>query len=1018
MDNLPIVLCVDDERLVLDSLKQQLRHRFWQQFEIETAESGQDALEIIAELMDENLELMIVISDYRMPTMKGDELLAEVHARSPKTLNILLTGQAHLDGVTQAVNQADLYRFIYKPWNEEDLILTIQQAIRRYQQEEQLTEQYERLKDLYAQAEAEIEQRNKIEAELRYHQNHLEELVTERTNQLLQRVEEISTLNLIAQTVVTATSLQNILKTIAAAMSRLFKAHWAIVSLCQVKSMMLEVVAHYTDSEERGRLTGRKISLVDLSEPTQKIEATQAMFLTDGQSELLVEVMEQFLQTEQQRSLLNIPLWARGEVIGLISLTATQVDQVLTENEQQLAKTIAAEIAGAIENARLFQEERRQREIAESLREIAITLNRGLNQAAMLPKILKQLRRVIAYDSAGIFMCENDHLVLSDGVGFSEEYLGYRIPLAESCPESQVFHHQEPYVIDDVRFHPNWLNWTDDDPICAWAGTPLVIGTESIGVLTVDSFEAGSYGEETAMILQTFATQAAIAIQNARLLKEAQRAREAAEAARKIAETANQAKSIFLANMTHELRTPMNAILGFAQVMRRSQSLPQEHQQNVNIISRSGEHLLTLINNVLDFSKVEAGKMSLNEINFDLYQLLDDLEDMFGLKAESKRLQLLFELEDDVPRYIRTDQLKLRQVLVNLLNNALKFTEEGGVTVRTMQSYGDKRYEDALEQFPSNLCRLYFEVEDTGPGIAPHEMNKLFLAFSQTRVGQQAHEGTGLGLAIGRKFVQLMGGDMQVNSKLGTGTKFTFEIQALVVDKSEIEFKQSRRRVIGLEAGEPIYRILIVDDKWTGRQLLRRLLEPLGFELREAENGQKAIELWETWRPHLIWMDLRMPVMDGYEATKKIKSTLRGQDTTIIIALTASVMEEDKAIVMAAGCDDFMRKPFREAEIFDMMMTHLGVRFIYEAINQPELEGPQPEEQADSLLNFVNVPPTFIDDLLQAVERTNVTVVRQIIEEISNHNPILAAHLAKLNDDFEYKAIESLIQQAKDEAHG
>lgn len=1017
MDNLPIILCVDDEHLVLDSLKQQLRYRFGQQFEIETAESGQEALEIIDELMAENLELMIVISDYRMPSMKGDELLAAVHARSPKTLNILLTGQAHLDGVTQAVNQADLYRFIYKPWNEEDLALTIQQAMRRYQQEEQLTEQYERLKELYGQAEAEIEQRNKIEAELRYHHTHLEELVTERTNQLLQRVEEISTLNLIAQTVVTATNLQNILKTIAAAMSRLFKAHWALVSLCQVNTMMLEVVAHYSHSEEQGQLAGRKISLADLTEPTQKVEATQAMFFTDSQSELLVEVMERFLQTEQQLTLLNLPLWARGEVIGLITLTATEIDHVLTENEQQLAKTIAAEIAGAIENARLFQEERRQREIAESLREIAITLNRGLNQAAMLPKILKQLRRVITYDSAGIFMCENDHLVLSDGVGFDEEYLGYRIPLAQSCPEVQVFQYQEPYVIDDVRFHPNWLNWTDDDPICAWVGTPLVIGTESIGILTVDSFEAGHYGEEAALILQTFATQAAIAIQNARLLKEAQRAREAAEAARKVAETANQAKSIFLANMTHELRTPMNAILGFAQVMKRSQTLPQEHQENVNIISRSGEHLLTLINNVLDFSKVEAGKMILTEVNFDLHQLLHDLEDMFGLKAESKRLQLLFELDDNVPRYIRTDELKLRQVLVNLLNNALKFTEEGGVTVRIMQSYGDKRQEDALEQFPSNLCRLYFEVEDTGPGIAPYEMNKLFLAFSQTQVGQQAHEGTGLGLAIGRKFVRLMGGDMQVNSKLGKGAKFSFEIQVMTVDESDIELKQPKRRVVGMEAGEPVYRILIVDDKWTGRQLLRRLLEPLGFELREAENGREAVALWEGWHPHLIWMDLRMPVMDGYEATKKIKSTMRGQDTTIIIALTASVMEEDKAIVMAAGCDDFMRKPFREAEIFDMMITHLGVRFIYEEMTPSELEGPQPEEQTESQLSFVNIPTAFIDDLLQAVERTNVTVVRQIIEEISNHNPILAAHLAKLNDDFEYKKIEALIQEAKVNIH-
>ena len=495
------------------------------------------------------------------------------------------------------------------------------------------------------------------------------------------------------------------------------------------------------------------------------------------------------------------------------------------------------------------------------------------------------------------------------------------------------------------------------------------------------------------------------------------KAEQALLVAKEAAEAANRAKSIFLANMSHELRTPLNAILGFAQLMERDTTLTSRHRDSLAIINRSGEHLLNLINDVLEMSKIEAGRLVLSPEPVNLHRLLQTLQEMFQVRTQAKRLSLRFELAPDLPQCVLTDEGKLRQVLINLLSNAVKFTETGGITLRARAEQGNPG------KFPMPYT-LFFEVEDTGKGIASKEMGNLFQPFVQTTSGIEAREGTGLGLTISRQFVRLMGGDIYLISTVGKGSTFRFDIQVTLAEAKAVAPTLTHGRVLQLAPDQPTYRILVVDDRPEGRDLIAQLLGTVGFETRTATNGQEAVQQWQQWHPHLIWMDMRMPVMDGYEATRQIREKEargRGISThslnpplhqpTVIIALTASAFEEERASILAAGCDDFVRKPFREQVIFVKMAEYLGVQYAYE--QNTNSQGLQKQTSRGDRKNLTSddlavMPADWVTQLNQAALEVDADQILQLIEEIPATHLDLADGLTDLVSRFGFDEILEL----------
>jgi PAS domain S-box-containing protein len=465
--------------------------------------------------------------------------------------------------------------------------------------------------------------------------------------------------------------------------------------------------------------------------------------------------------------------------------------------------------------------------------------------------------------------------------------------------------------------------------------------------------------------------------------------------AKDAADAANRSKSVFLANMSHEIRTPMNAILGFAQLMQRDPSLTPQSREHLDIINRSGEHLLATINDILEMSKIEAGRSIFVPTPFDMHSLLYDLERMFRLRTDSKNLRFLVEKVGEVPRWVITDEGKLRQILINLLGNAVKFTDEGGISLRI----GGKAAND-------DTVNLQFEMEDTGPGMAEDEIGRLFQAFEQTSSGLKSG-GTGLGLALSRGFAELMGGTMSVTSKVGKGSIFRFNIPVRESREEHAATQEAKQRVLRLRPGQDEIRVLIADDRETNRQLLSQMLASTGFVTREAVNGAEAVQAVLEWKPRIVLMDMAMPVMDGYDATRKIRESPDSGDIAIV-AVTASAFEEDKQRILAAGANDYLSKPFKEAELFEIIGRLTGAQYLYEEIGGRDNTSSPPEDTALLEKVVASLPADLVNRMLSAVESADLDLLNELTLQLVADHPVPAQKIQEMAARYEYERLIKL----------
>jgi signal transduction histidine kinase/DNA-binding response OmpR family regulator len=466
-------------------------------------------------------------------------------------------------------------------------------------------------------------------------------------------------------------------------------------------------------------------------------------------------------------------------------------------------------------------------------------------------------------------------------------------------------------------------------------------------------------------------------------------------AARDAAHEASQAKSRFLANMSHEIRTPMNAVLGFAQLLLRDSELTADQRKHLETISRAGDHLMALIDGILQLAKVEAGHESLHDSSFDLRGLLDDVKRLFESRALQKGLTIAVQASADVPRFIRADEGKLRQVLSNLIGNAVKFTTKGGVIVRVGATMGDRQ-------------RLHFEVADTGPGISQSDIGRLFQKFEQTEAGRRSQQGTGLGLALCREFVRLMGGQIEVDSQYGRGSVFRFEIPFVLVASGQLPQVGLVRRSTRLvkESGRD-YRVLVADDIDDNRTLVTNLLTLVGFDVKECADGTQAVALFETWPAPLLLIDRHMPQMDGLEAIRRIRRS-PGGDRVKIVCISASVYGDDQQAALAAGADAFLNKPIRDGLLLEQIGQLLGVRYQDVEANA----GPSVTAKDTAVLeasDLARLPSALREELRQAALRASLGNLRASIDKIAAQDEQLAVALSALVDQFAYARILGLL---------
>ncbi|WP_299484478.1 GAF domain-containing hybrid sensor histidine kinase/response regulator [Acaryochloris sp. IP29b_bin.137] len=787
-----------------------------------------------------------------------------------------------------------------------------------------------------------------------------------------------------------------------------------------------------------------------------------------GLSDCHIQIYERF----QIRATLVVPLLQGQKLWGLLCIHQCSGPRVWKSVEIEFMEKLADQLSIALMQAELHEqalEQSQQLQIAlnqveaqkereawlaqyeRNITQIIQHIHQNLDIENIIKATVNDVRRCLGCDRVAVYK------FLSNGPGEAlyESSTAHFVPLSESngsvlwqdtclqATQDSLYRDNYVALVTDIGQH----HYTDDCltllekfQIRAYMLVPVFIGDIPWGLLVTCQQTQRQWDEIELSLLQRVGDQLGVALQQAELMRQLQESKEKAEAA-------NRAKSTFLANMSHELRTPLNAILGFSQLLNRDNNLTPKQKQTLTSINRSGSHLLNLINDVLEMSKIEAGRVALNYKNCDLMYLLDSLQEMFLLKVESKRLKLVVDKTEDLPLFIRTDESRLRQVLINLLTNALKFTEQGSVSLRVYTKkllLDDFPYRNLDEPKNSEQHQpdiyLCIDVEDTGVGIPSSEIDNIFDTFAQASAGRQSSEGSGLGLTICRHFINLMEGDIQIFSQEGQGTKVQVRLPVMVTqirggDPSDTPM------VLKLAPGQPKLRMLIVEDNPENSQILVDLMTSAGFDVLSTTNGQEAIACWQIWHPQIILMDWRMPIMNGYEATKAIRS-LEAQarsttnielfnkhsisklslgsttDRTTIIALTASVFEDTKHECDEAGCDDFLHKPYQQSVLFDAIAKHLNIEYLYDNFSSAEYDLNTCDSQNMSSKNLKSqlsqLPKSWLCHLQQAAIELDEDQMSQQLVEITADYPYLAKALMDLFQKLQFDKIAALTQEALD----
>ncbi|MGC1393028.1 MAG: response regulator [Coleofasciculaceae cyanobacterium] len=909
--NKKAIICVDDERMVLISLRDQLVRYLGNEYNIELAESAEEALELFEELQEEEYEIPLLIADQIMPGMKGDELLIEIYSQYPKTLKILLTGQASGEAVGNAVNFANLYRYIAKPWDEADLRLTVAEAIRSYFQEKQVSEQNKELQ--------------KVNIELQQLNSSLEQRVTERTVELAKAEAE--------------------LRAIFAAMTEL-------IFVIDQQGKYLKVISNdsallYNSAEN---LLGKTIYEV--------FEAKQA--------DTFLECIQQALHTQQTVSIeykLTIGeqfFWFAANISPISSISVIWVARDMTERKFLEEK--------------LRTSEEKIRAVFEAMTDIVLVIDEK-KSIELAPTNIRKL-----YDF-------------------------------EADPINKTVEH---FLLGETN--KNWLEKVDQ----------ALITQETIYFdysLTLNNRETWFAASISPMPNNSV-------IWVARNIDDRKMAEAVMEQAKVAAEAANQAKSDFLANMSHELRTPLNGILGYAQILQLDKDCTSKQQNGLEIIYKCGEHLLNLINDILDLAKIEAQKLDLYANDFNLPYFLKGVSDICRIKAEQKKINFIYQPINQLPDIVNADEKRLRQVLINLISNAIKFTDAGSVTFKvevienlatdivTQEIDGvaiDNTTQLSLTSSNNSsiqsFIKIRFQIEDTGIGMTSDQLEKIFSPFEQVGDTSRRIEGTGLGLSITKKIISMMKSEIFVESLSGVGSLFRFDLNlpetAKPIQSTTLNFFYN---IIGYQ-GEK-HKILVIDDNSENCSVIINILEPIGFEVQSAFNGQEGLKQAVEFQPDLIITDLMMPVMDGFEMARQLRKSPEFTHTPIL-ATSARVFEFEQQKSQQFGCQDFISKPIKVEELLQKIKHYLKLNWIYSTHNVIEANS------ASEPLSAIVMPPveelTNIYKAAQIGDNEDIKQEATRIKQLDSKYTQFVNKLLELADDFKNEEIMKMIEEVTED---